>query len=99
MIVFGTRAAHIKSVLSKQAVCPNCNEKGSIIISVFRKHAHIFWIPMFPIGKRGISQCQNCKNVLSTKEMPDSIRNKYKASRRKQRTPYGSFLVWHYLQS
>ena len=77
MIIFGTRAAQIKSVLSKQAVCPNCNEKGSIIISVFRKHAHIFWIPMFPIGKRGISQCQNCKNVLSTKEMPNSIRNEY----------------------
>lgn len=77
MIIYGSKVVHLKTVNSKTATCPSCNTKGSINISVFRRHAHIFWIPLFPIGKKGMSECSHCKNVLKTKEMPERIKNEY----------------------
>ena len=77
MIIYGSKAVHLKTAISKTAICPSCGTKGSLAFSVFRKHLHIFWIPLFPIGKKGVSQCQHCKNVLETKEMPEQIKREY----------------------
>lgn len=74
MIIYGSRAVHLKTKQSKTAICPSCGTQGSLVFSVYRKHAHIFWIPLFPIGKKGASQCQHCKNVLKSKEMPEPLR-------------------------
>lgn len=77
MIIYGSRAVHLKSAESKLAICPSCKTQGSLIFSVFRKHVHVFWIPLFPIGKKGVSQCQHCKSTLETKEMPEPIKREY----------------------
>jgi hypothetical protein len=77
MVIFGSRAVHLKSVELKTTNCPSCNTQESLVLSIFRKHAHVFWIPMFPIGKKGVTQCQHCKNVLETKEMPEPIKRQY----------------------
>ncbi|KAB5492006.1 MULTISPECIES: zinc-ribbon domain-containing protein [Flagellimonas] len=77
MIIYGARAVHLKSAQSKNTICPSCNTQGSSVISIYRKHAHIFWIPLFPISKNGISQCQHCKKVLEPKEMPEPIKREY----------------------
>ncbi|WP_299435725.1 zinc-ribbon domain-containing protein [uncultured Aquimarina sp.] len=91
MIIYGSRAVHIKSEQSKTAICPSCSTQGSLTLSVFRRHAHIFWIPLFPIGKKGISQCQHCKNVLKTKEMPEPIRREYDILKNKTKGPIWQF--------
>ena len=77
MIIYGTKAVHLNSARAESVLCTNCSTKGSIIISVFRQHAHIFWIPLFPIGKKGVSQCANCKNTYTSSEMPQSIKAEY----------------------
>lgn len=77
MVIYGSKAVHLKSAQSKTATCPSCGTQGSIVLSVYRKHAHIFWIPLFPIGKKGVSECKHCKNVLKSNEMPDTIKNEY----------------------
>lgn len=77
MIVYGTKAVHLKTENLKSISCPSCGTQGSLVLSIFRKHAHVFWIPLFPIGKTGVSQCQHCKNVLERKEMPENIKNDY----------------------
>lgn len=74
MIVYGTKAVHLHSEQSPTASCPSCGTKGSLVFSVFRKHAHVFWIPFFPIGKKVISQCQHCKNLLEGKEMSEELK-------------------------
>jgi len=77
MIIYGARAVHLKSAQPKSIICPSCSTQGSSVISIYRKHAHIFWIPLFPITKNGISQCQHCKKVLEPKEMPEPIKREY----------------------
>ncbi len=91
MIIYGTKAVHLKSEQSKTITCPNCETVGSVIVRVYRRHAHIFWIPLFPIGKKGVSQCQHCKNVLKTKEMPEPIKNAYHALKKETKGPIWQF--------
>ncbi|WP_299314284.1 zinc-ribbon domain-containing protein [uncultured Aquimarina sp.] len=91
MIIYGSKAVHIKSEQSKKSICISCGTQGSLTLSVFRRHAHIFWIPLFPIGKKGMSQCQHCKNVLKTKEMPEPIRKEYDILKNKAKGPIWQF--------
>lgn len=77
MIVYGTKAVHLKTENLKSISCPSCGTQGSLVLSIFRRHAHVFWIPLFPIGKTGVTQCQHCKHVLERKEMPENIKNDY----------------------
>ncbi len=77
MIIYGSKAIHLKSVQSETATCPSCKKRGTLVFSVFSKHAHVYWIPLFPIGKIGFSECQHCKNVLEDKEMPEGLRLEY----------------------
>jgi hypothetical protein len=92
MIIYGSKAVHLKSEQSVTATCPSCKTQGSVVISVYRKHAHIFWIPLFPIGKVGLSQCQHCKSVLKTKEMPDSIKSEYNVLKEQTKGPLWQFI-------
>ena len=68
---------HLKTEQSETAICPSCGTQGSLTINIFRKHAHIFWIPLFPFGKKGVSQCEHCNNILEMKEMPDSLKREF----------------------
>jgi len=91
MIIYGSKAVHLRSVRSKSLTCPNCGTQGSTIISVFRKHAHIYWIPLFPIGKKGVSQCQHCKIAYESKDMPHPIKKEYEKIKNNSKGP-----IWQY---
>lgn len=91
MIIFGTRSAHINSVQSRNTTCPSCEKTGHITFSFFRKHAHIFWIPTFPLNKTGVSQCQHCKNVLEEKQMPERLRREFNEAKKEAKGPLWQF--------
>ena len=91
MIVYGSNSKHLKTEQSKHTTCPNCETKGSLVFSVYRRHAHVFWIPLFPIGKVGASQCQNCQNVLEKGEMPKDIKAEYQAFSETAKGPIWQF--------
>lgn len=91
MIIYGTRATHLKSGQLSHVACPNCGTTGSITASVFAKHAHIFWIPFFSIGRTGASQCQHCKQVLKENEMPASVGAAYRHLENETRVPIWNF--------
>jgi len=89
MIIYGTKA----KVLATEHVtesCPNC-KTHNLYISVLQKWAHIFWVPVFPIGKTGISQCTHCKQVLQLKEMPAAISMSYDNIKSQAKTPVWTF--------
>jgi len=92
MIIYGSKAVHLQSEQSQTATCPSCGTKGSLLLSVFRRHAHVFWIPMFPIGKIGGSQCLHCQNTLKPKAMPESIRREYDDLKRNAKGPLWQFV-------
>lgn len=91
MIIFGQRSAHLKSEVSRTAICPNCGTQGSVLFSVYRRHAHVFWIPTFPMGKVGASQCQHCKQTLKTSEMPEGLKNEYRRIKTGAKGPIWQF--------
>jgi hypothetical protein len=48
-----------------------------MMMSVFNRYAHIFWIPTFPIGRRGGAQCSQCGQAWAPKDMPHFLKLQY----------------------
>lgn len=91
MIIYGTRASHLKTVQLPNETCPNCNTKGSMVMSVYNRYAHIFWLPTFPVGRTGGSQCMNCQQVLEPKKMPTFLKLQYDQLMAQTKIPVWSF--------
>ncbi len=90
MIIYGSRA----KLIAKEIVpgkCPHCGTLNSVEMNVFQRYAHVFWIPFFPVGKTGVSQCDHCKQVLKLKEMPADLRLTYDNLKGQAKKP-----VWMY---
>jgi len=91
MIIYGTKPVHLKSAQPASAVCPSCGQTGTTLLSAYSKHAHIFWIPLFPIGRLGVSQCQHCKAALDDSQMPTEIKREYNNLKAETRVPIWQF--------
>jgi hypothetical protein len=90
MIIYGSKAKQVaKEIISEK--CINCGTQLSIDMHVFQKYAHIFWVPLFPIGKTGVSQCDHCKQVLKLNEMPPSIKMAYENLKAQSKIPIWMF--------
>jgi len=77
MIISGTRAVKVANENLFNVECPACKKRSSTELYVFSKHFHLFWVPMFPIGKTGVAQCEHCKKVTPKKEMNETLLEKY----------------------
>ncbi|GGA97126.1 zinc-ribbon domain-containing protein [Puia dinghuensis] len=91
MIIYGWKSIQ----LSREPVaesCPHCQNYNTLTVYVFQKYAHVFWIPFFPIGKTGASQCAHCKQVLKSKQMPPTLRLAYDNVATQAKTPYWTFV-------
>jgi len=51
----------------------------------------IFWIPLFPIGRLGISQCQHCKQVLEDGSMSNDLKRAYNNLKAETKAPIWQF--------
>jgi hypothetical protein len=91
MIIYGSTPVHLRSAQPPTTVCPSCGQTGTIILSAYSKHAHVFWIPLFPIGRLGISQCQHCKQTLEENMMPVELRREYNYVKAATRVPIWQF--------
>lgn len=91
MIIYGTKAVHLNSDQPATAVCPSCETQGSTIFSVFRKHVHIFWIPLFPVGKVSQTTCEHCKATYVDKEFPESFRREMDVVKSTSKGPIWQF--------
>lgn len=92
MIIFGTRAVHLNTAILNKTTCESCNQTGTIRMSIFRKHFHLFWIPIFPVGKTGRSECTHCKLVQKPAEMSNALIQKYYELKTIAKGP-----IWQYL--
>jgi hypothetical protein len=91
MLIYGSRSSHLKSVQLNAEVCPHCQTQGSVIVSTYAKYAHIFWIPLFPLGRVSVSQCQHCKQVLEDGKMPAQIKQYHQRNIAETRIPIWQF--------
>lgn len=91
MIIYGSRSKQLlkESLIEK---CPGCGTQNSIDMYVFQKYAHIFWLPFFPMGKTGVSQCDHCQQVLKLKQMPPDLKTAYENLKSTTKTPLWMFI-------
>ena len=91
MIIYGYRSTHLKSGQLPNAKCPCGESQNKMTVSVFGRHVHIFWIPLFPAGKTAVFECQQCHKGFKKKELNDDGKLAYKNFKTTVKTP-----IWKY---
>ncbi|MEL6253544.1 MAG: zinc-ribbon domain-containing protein [Bacteroidota bacterium] len=91
MIIYGRSGAkNIQSQSFPGSTCPHC-QSNSIEGHVYSTYAHVFWIPVFSLGKRTVVQCNSCGHEFKKKERPLAIQNKLIELKGDYKVP-----VWHF---
>jgi hypothetical protein len=91
MIIYGTRFVHLKSGQPKSIACTHCGQTDTTILSAYSKHAHIFWIPIFPIGRVVHAQCTHCKQALEYKNMSHELQRESNNLKAETKAPIWQF--------
>jgi hypothetical protein len=91
MIIYGYRSSHLLTE-PVAGSCPACAAPDSLRMSVFGRYAHIYWVPLLPIGKVGASECGHCRQVLQPKEMAAPLRQTFQELKQRSRAP-----MWHFV--
>jgi hypothetical protein len=92
MIIFGSKATNIGNFDVPNSKCEYCQNDSTQRISVFGKYAHIFWIPIFPLGKKAVAECTHCKRTIEQKEFSSKLNELYQQNQSKAKRPF-----WHWL--
>jgi len=92
MIVYGTKTTHLSTTQALTETCTNCNTTGEMYINVYSRYAHIFWIPLFHTGKIVESTCDNCKQTLAYKKMPEQLKLEATNAKSSVKTPIWQFV-------
>ncbi|MES2279594.1 MAG: hypothetical protein V4592_26405 [Bacteroidota bacterium] len=100
MFLFGIKST--KSLVEPVSdQCANCQTSNTTDMHIFQKYAHIFYLPLFPAGKKGFSQCNHCRQVLREKVMSESLKRSFEKVKPLAKTPLwtwaGTALVVVYL--
>ena len=90
MIIYGSKATSIATEFISDP-CSNCGTTNSMLLNVFQKYAHIFWIPFFAINKTAVAQCSHCKQVLAKNQFPANLQIRYQALKSGAKTPLWTF--------
>ena len=89
MIIFGIREARLLTTVFEDKLCPQCGQEGSVACTVFSKHAHVFWIPFFPIGKRGLIWCTQCGHTFKhASEVEPTLQKQITDFKQSQKAPF-----------
>lgn len=73
MIIYGYNSSNIGNTKPPSLKCPSCENTGTTSLHSFGKYATLFWIPMFPMGKKIVSECSHCQAAFEKKQMPDDF--------------------------
>jgi hypothetical protein len=90
MIIYGTSRKKLSSetVMEK---CPNCGNQFCVDVIIYQKWFHVFWIPIVPNGKVGVSQCSKCNQVLTPNQMSPNLKMTYDHLLKQAKAP-----IWTY---
>ncbi|MEP1488652.1 MAG: zinc-ribbon domain-containing protein [Algibacter sp.] len=77
MIFYGTNSSRLKDGKLNNVTCPNCENQTSMTYGVFGKYFYLYWIPIFPIGKTNVLECNSCKKTFKLEELSQQIKQKF----------------------
>jgi hypothetical protein len=72
-VLFGIRKAFIKTTIVPNAICPNCKNSGHLKYNLYRRHFHIFFLPIFPLNKIINVVCGSCNFNFAPENFPKQI--------------------------
>ena len=95
MFVIYGKKAKLKRAWQLNHKCPHCSQENTINLGVATSYFHIFWIPFFPVGRKGFVTCTHCGYSGDVKETTMDIDNTYEAVKKEVKFPitYYSGLV------
>ncbi len=70
-IIYGTKGTLLQSAVAPSCLCNHCNTQADQTIGVFGRYAYLYWIPLFPIGKKAVVECQNCLKTSDENWSPE----------------------------
>ncbi|WP_309608645.1 zinc-ribbon domain-containing protein [Flavobacterium sp.] len=74
MIFYGTNSSKLKDGRISNTTCPNCETNSKMDYTIFGKYFYIYWIPIFPIGRVNIVECNHCKATYDIKNLDQNIK-------------------------
>jgi hypothetical protein len=87
MIIYGYREARLQTKTFEDGFCTCCGQKGTITATVFSRHAHVMWIPLFPFRKRTVIWCGHCGHEFHPDETPPVLQDQLGEFRKSQKPP------------
>ncbi|MCB0364063.1 MAG: zinc-ribbon domain-containing protein [Bdellovibrionaceae bacterium] len=69
MLIFGVKNKVISSK-PVDVVCTECTRTEQRV-HTFQRYFHFFWVPVFPLSRQSVLECQHCKKVTLEKELSD----------------------------
>ncbi|WP_045687346.1 hypothetical protein [Hymenobacter sp. AT01-02] len=90
MFIYG----HLSSPLHTAPLpgsCSACAAVDSQQLHIVGHYAHVYWLPLFSIGKSGAAECQQCQRVIPAKHMEPVLKQAFITLRKNVRVP-----AWHF---
>ncbi|TPN87227.1 zinc-ribbon domain-containing protein [Aquimarina algicola] len=55
------------------AECSFCKNRDTFMVTTFGKYFHLFWIPLFPVSRTSVAECQHCKRTFREREFTSEM--------------------------
>ncbi|MCB0841264.1 MAG: zinc-ribbon domain-containing protein [Bacteroidetes bacterium] len=92
MIIYGSSGAkNLKVHKHHGVICPHCGHNGSLETATYTQYAHIYWIPLFSLGKRSKTTCANCQAEISKGNRTLDVENVITSMKSDTKIPF-----WHF---
>jgi len=91
LIFFGLRTSKIGTYLMQNSECSYCEKSDSLNITEYGRYFHVFWIPIFPLGRKIFSECEHCKQTIRKRDFDPKSKNDYNQNKSKSKRP-----IWHW---
>ncbi len=90
-MILGRRSTKIFEVYINNTECQYCGNMGVQQVSVFGKYFHAYWIPLFPIGRKIVSECGLCKKTILQNAFSQRFNDQIELRKDQIKTP-----LWHW---
>ena len=92
-LFFGSRSSIIKNIRLKQQIkCASCENETRFNVATKGYYFHFMFIPLFPLFKQNLLECNHCKKVYFFREVSESVKRVVK---REQELDAPKRPLWH----
>jgi hypothetical protein len=90
MIIYGWRST-VREGQHLRQPCSACEQTALRVVSEDR-YAHVYWIPLFSVGRKRHVVCEQCGETLSGRSIPADMRARIGQEGAAPSFPYHHFL-------